>query len=90
MATGKESFHARSVPAVPWGRILTLMLCLAVLALATWEYRMRQIGLQADDIAGAQFIYGAPDTPRIPVPAALPLLASGLALFGLVRARARS
>ena len=50
MATGKESFHARSVPAVPWGRILTLMLCLAVLALATWEYRMRQIGLQADDI----------------------------------------
>lgn len=46
-------------------------------------------GPQADDIAGAQFIYGAPDTPRIPVPAALPLLASGLALFGLIRARAR-
>jgi hypothetical protein len=50
MATDKEPFKSRSVPAAPWVRILTLMLCLAILALAAWEYRMRQIGLQAGDI----------------------------------------
>lgn len=44
------------------------------------------VGLQADDIAGAQFIYGPAEvTPPIPVPAALPMLASALALFGVAR-----
>jgi hypothetical protein len=43
-------------------------------------------GPQADDIAGAQFIYGPNIVmPAVPVPAALPLLASGLMAFGALR-----
>ena len=46
-------------------------------------------GLQADDIAGAQFLYGERviDPPAVPLPAGLPLMASGLAFFGFMRMR---
>lgn len=50
MATSKDPFHARAVPAAPWLRILALTFCLALLALSAWEFRMRQLGLQPGDI----------------------------------------
>lgn len=41
-------------------------------------------GPQADDIAGAQFIYGRPSQPpQVPLPAALPLLGAALGLLGI-------
>ena len=52
-------------------------------------------GLQADDIAGAVFIYGAASgggpggAAIIPLPAALPLFLTGLAGLGLMRRRKR-
>ncbi len=46
-------------------------------------------GPQADDIAGMQFIYGAPTTTPIPVPAALPLMGSAFAVMGLFGWRRR-
>lgn len=45
-------------------------------------------GLQADDIAGAQFIYGAADTNPVPVPGSLLLVGLGLAALGAARRRA--
>jgi hypothetical protein len=44
-------------------------------------------GPQADDIAGAQFIYGSPQTP-VPAPGTLLLIAIGLLASGLSRRRA--
>lgn len=44
-------------------------------------------GLQADDISGAQFIYGV---AAVPVPAALPLLMGGLAMVGFIGRRKRA
>jgi Matrixin len=46
-------------------------------------------GPQADDIAGAQFLYGAPVTAAIPLPASLPLLLGGMALIGAAGWRRR-
>ena len=46
-------------------------------------------GPQADDIAGAQEIYGAPATAPVPLPAALPLMAGALALLGGLGLRRR-
>lgn len=46
---------------------------------------------QADDIAGAQYLYGTPSdryaASVIPLPATLPMLFGALALFGFVRRR---
>lgn len=48
-------------------------------------------GLQDDDIAGVQAIYGAPVVAPVPLPASLPLIGGGLALlFALGRRRARA
>ena len=47
-------------------------------------------GLQADDIAGAQFIYGpAVIPPAVPIPAALPLFGSAIAVLGFMGWRKR-
>ena len=43
-------------------------------------------GPQADDIAGAQFIYGA-NLSAVPLPAALPLFGSAIAMIGFVGLR---
>lgn len=46
------------------------------------------LGPQADDIAGAQFIYGAPDTtPEIPEPASMVLFALGAVALPFARRR---
>jgi hypothetical protein len=44
-------------------------------------------GPQADDIAGAQFLYGAPVV--VPIPAALPLFGSAVLQMGLIGWRSR-
>lgn len=44
-------------------------------------------GLQADDIAGARFIYGAANTNPVPVPGSLLLVGLGLAALGAARRR---
>lgn len=55
-------------------------------------YSENFLGLQADDIAGAVDIYGAPvvQPPQVPLPAGLPLMASGFALAGLIGMRRRA
>ncbi|WP_292037681.1 matrixin family metalloprotease [Massilia sp. UBA6681] len=45
-------------------------------------------GLQADDIAGARYIYGAANTNPVPVPGSLLLIGLGLAALGAARRRA--
>lgn len=50
-------------------------------------YAYTPTGPQADDIAGAQFIYGSPTLSPVPIPASLPLLAAGFALIGFVGRR---
>ena len=48
------------------------------------------LGPQADDIAGAQYLYGVPVNGNpIPLPAALPLLGGGILLMGFVGRRKR-
>lgn len=46
-------------------------------------------GPQADDIAGAQFLYGAPAIAAVPLPAGIVLLGSALALVGAFGAHRR-
>ncbi len=50
-------------------------------------YSFNPTGPLADDIAGAQFLYGAPALAPVPVPASLPLLVGGFALMGFVARR---
>jgi hypothetical protein len=40
----------RDIPARPWPRILAAALSLLLIAMGTWEWRMRALGLQAGDL----------------------------------------
>lgn len=50
MTARKHSFYERPVPGIDWFRALILALLLSLVALATWELRLRALGLEAGDI----------------------------------------